>query len=139
VSLRVLAPGGVEYPDGSDQASADAPALMLGKAGTIPASPSADVADFLVVVPYNMTLDRLKATAKTAPVSTTTAQLRRSTNGGVSFSDFLGAVSIAAGDLVGSADPADADVSEGDVLQFSVTAGGGAGTNLMIQVIGRRR
>lgn len=114
-------------------------ALMMGRAGAIPAATSADAADFLVIVPFNITALRLKATAKTAPTSATTMQIRRSTDGGDSFSDAFGTVQLGANSKDGVSDPANLDLNEGDVLQFSVTVGGGSGTNLAVMVVGKAR
>ncbi len=114
-------------------------ALVMGVAGTPPASPAADAADFLVIVPFNMTLTRLKATMETAPSADLTVQIRRSTDNGVTFGDFLGTVTVSNGAKVGTADPANSDVSEGDILNCSVTAGGNSGSNLAVFVIGQVR
>ena len=114
-------------------------ALVMGRAGTIPAATANDQADFLVIVPFNMSLRRLKATALTAPSGNTTFQIRRSTDSGGSFSNAFGTVTISASAKVGTADPGDLDVNEGDVLNFSVTVGGGSGTNCAVFVVGARR
>jgi len=114
-------------------------AIVMGYAGTIPGATAVDTADFAVPVPFNMTLKRIKAQSKIDVTSNTTMQIRKSTNQGDSFSNFLGTVTISANDKQGTGDPSDADVNEGDVLQFSITVGGGSGSNLVIQVIGIRK
>lgn len=113
-------------------------ALVIGVAGNVPAV-SADVADFLMIVPFPMTLLRLKATVKTAVGADTTFQVRRSTNNGASFSNYFGTVQILNGAKAGVAAPASQDVNEGDILNLSVTIGGGSGANLALFIVGRRR
>jgi len=114
-------------------------AIVIGRAGTLPAAIADDIADFYMVVPFNMTLRRLKATMKTGPGINTTFQVRRSINGGGSFTDAFGIVTIAAAAKVGVADPGDLDVSEGDLLNLSVRMGGNSGSNLAIFIIGVAR
>lgn len=110
--------------------------LILGLAGTIPAAAAADKADFYVTVPFALTLTNLKAVAKTAPSATTTFQIRRSVDGGTSFSDAFGTVSLASV-RTGVANPADLAVNENDILNFSVTVGNGTGADLLIEAIGK--
>lgn len=110
--------------------------LIMGLAGTIPAATTNEAADFYLTVPLGMTLENLKAVAKTAPGVTTTLQIRRSTNGGTSFSNAFGTVSLSSV-RTGTASPADLAVSEGDVLNFSVTVGDGSGADLLIEVVGK--
>ena len=116
-------------------------ALAIGQAGAIPSATTNDVADFLLTVPYDMTLLRIVGTVKTKPTSNTTFQVRRSTNDGDTFSNAFGTVVItAAGNARSfSANPADLDVDEGDVLNYSVTVGGGDGTNALVEIIGVAR
>jgi hypothetical protein len=113
--------------------------LVLGYAGTLPAATMNDFADFNVPVPFDMTLQEVKAQLKTAVGTHTIVQIRRSTDQGASFSDAFGAVTISNGDMDGYTNPADLDITSGDVLQLSVTTGGGSGTNLVVELIGRRR
>jgi hypothetical protein len=113
-------------------------AMVMGVAGTLPAAAAADCADFLMIVPFGITLLRLKATVKTAVSSATTIQIRRSTDNGATFANYFGTVQIAQNAKTGVAAPVAAAVSEGDVLNFSITVGGGSGTNLMVEAIGRR-
>ena len=110
--------------------------LIMGLAGTIPAATSNEAADFYLTVPLGMTLENLKAVAKTAPGVTTTLQIRRSTNGGTSFSNAFGTVSLASA-RTGTSNPSDLAVSEDDVLNFSVTVGDGTGADLLIEVVGK--
>ncbi len=116
-------------------------ALVMGKAGTIPASTANDQADFLVMVPFDMTLKTIRASVTAKPGSDTTVQIRRSTDSGNSFSNAFGTVTVTAAGTAKafSAGPADLDVSAGDVLNFSITGGGGSGTNLLVAVIGTAR
>lgn len=118
-------------------------AFSLGKAGTIPAATTNDTADFTFALPYNMTGKRLKVTCLTKPSGDTTLQLRRSTNSGETFSDVSGwtVVITAAGNAkMFTSDPTDAtDWAEGDVFNFSITGGGGDGTNVVLEVIGATR
>lgn len=110
--------------------------FFIGAAGT-PAVGD-DKADFYVPVPFNCTLKRLKATSKTAVSALTTYQLRRSTDGGATFADYFGTVDIANGARLGSSDPADLDLTEGDVLNFSIDAGSGY-TNPMLVAVAKHR
>ncbi len=130
------------FPDASQQAVAHQVALTLGVAGTIPAV-SANVADFPVVVPFNMTAMRLKLISKTAPTALTTVRVRRGvpSAGLVTFSDLSATfeASIAANQQYVATDPADVTLTEGDILNFSITVGGGSGTNLLVEVIGQMR
>lgn len=130
---------GVSFPNSAGaatQTAAPQTALSLGVAGTIPASAAADTSDFFIIVPCAMTITRLKAVCKTAPSSNTTIQLRKSTDSGSTWADVTGfSVTVNASALVGTADPTDTTVNEGDLLGFSVTAGGGSGTNLMLEVV----
>jgi len=119
----------------------DEHALICGKAGAIPSATANDQADFLVVVPFNMTWKRIKVSVLTKPSSDTTIQIRRSTNSGESFSNAFGTCTVtASGNAKAfSSDPSDLDVDEGDVLNFSITGGGGDGTNILVEVIGVAR
>jgi len=132
----------VGFPDASEQTVAHQAALTMGVAGTIPAA-AADLADFYVVVPFNMTAMRLKLVSKTAPTALTTVRVRRGvpSAGLVTFSDLSATfeASIAANQKYVAADPVDVTLSEGDVLNFSITVGGGSGTNLMVEVVGKMR
>jgi len=47
--------------------SEDSRTLTMGRAGTIPAATANDQADFLVVVPWNMTLTALRVSCATKP------------------------------------------------------------------------
>jgi hypothetical protein len=116
-------------------------ALAMGQAGDIPAATTDDTADFYVTVPFDMTLLRLVGVVKTKPTSDTTIQIRRSTDDGNSFSNAFGTVVItAAGSAKSfSSDPTDLDVDEGDVMNYSITVGGGDGTNLLVETIGVAR
>lgn len=105
--------------------------FTMGKAGTIAATET-DAADFLLVVPFPCTLKRLKTSRKTA-VNASVVQIRRSTDSGASYSNAFGSATFASGTaLVATADPADLNVNEGDILNFSVATGGG--TNLLVEV-----
>jgi len=114
-------------------------ALVMGVAGTLASATAADQADFLIFVPFDMTLKRLKASVKVAPSSSTTFQIRRSTDSGGTFSNAFGTVVISSSAKVGVADPADLNVDEGDLLNFSITVGGGSGENAAIHVLGVQR
>ncbi len=125
----------------SDDPDREEHSLILGQSGTIPAATTNDVADFLVTIPFDMTLTRIKGVVKTKPSSNTTFQIRRSTNDGDTFANFFGTVVITAAGAAKSfsADPADLDVNEGDVFNYSVTVGGGDGSNALVEIIGVAR
>lgn len=113
--------------------------FVIGKAGTPDAATANDVADFYFVVPFAVTIKRLKATMKTAPSANTTLQVRKSTDSGASFADVTGAtVTVNSSAKLGTSDPSDFSLSEGDVLNFSITAGGGSGSNLALFLVGSK-
>lgn len=97
----------------------------------------ADTADFLQVIPFNMTLKRFKITRATHGSSASVVQIRKSTNSGASYSDAFGSATFGSTSLVATADPTDHNVTEGDVLNFSITTGGG--TNYLVQIIAAPR
>lgn len=112
-------------------------AMVLGKAGVIPNSVT-DGADFLIVVPFDSQLRRAWASLGTAPPSAVTVTLRRSVNGGSTFTSVAGyAPVIAAGARVSPViDPADVNVNQGDVLNFSSSGGGGTvPANLLLEAV----
>jgi hypothetical protein len=113
-------------------------AIVMGLAGVIPAS-SADVADFYVILPFNMTLQRMKVVCKVAPTGAMTVQLRRSTNRTTpSWSDVTGFLAtFTSGQQSAIVDPTDVDVNEDDLLGFSI--GTGSGTNLLLEVVAKSR
>ncbi len=111
-------------------------ALTMGLAGTVAAT-ATDTADFLMVVPFNMTLRRIKASAKTAPTGAMAVQIRRSTDAGATYANAFGTVTFTANTRTAASDPADLDVNEGDVLNFSVSTG--SGSNLMVELVGVAR
>lgn len=114
-------------------------ALVIGLAGEIPSATADDQADFYMVVPFDMVVKRLKATAATAPSTNTELTLRRSTDNGATFSTVTGrTVTINNGDHLGENDVTDQNVNQGDILNFSVTSGGGSGENLALFVIGSK-
>jgi hypothetical protein len=112
--------------------------LTLGIGGTI-AGTVTDGADFIVQIPFDMTLKRIKATAKGAPTGAMVPQLRRSTNATTpSWADVSGfSVTFVSGQSSAVADPTDVNVSEGDLLGLSV--GTGSGSNLLVEVVGKLR
>lgn len=107
--------------------------LVMGKAGAVAATET-DAADFLMVVPFNMTLKRIKVSRKTHGSAASVVQVRRSTDSGASYSNAFGSATFASTGLVATSDPADLDVNEGDVLNFSVATGGGS--NLLVELVG---
>lgn len=113
-------------------------AFAMGMAGTVTAS--ADTADFLIAVPYNFKITRLKITYKTKPTTDATIQLRSSSTGNTgTFADISSpAVFVTAGNRLQSFDITDTDVDESFALNFSVT-GGGDGVNIMVELIGYTR
>lgn len=111
-------------------------AFTLGRAGGIPPAVTNEAADFWFIVPFNTTLEKIKVTSPSGPTALTTFQIRRSTDGGASWANAFGSVDLAANAETGTADPTDLAVNEGDLLNFSVTVGGGSGTNPLVQVIG---
>jgi hypothetical protein len=118
--------------------------FFLGKAGTIPASTAQDQADFLVIVPWDMTMTGVYALALTAPTSQTTARVRVATPsaGLVTFADLsatFNAVIEADQKVSPLGNPADVNVNAGQVLNFSIVGGGGSGTNILVAVLGFKR
>lgn len=110
-------------------------AITLGISGIVPATVT-DGADFIVAVPFDMTLLRIKATCKVAPTGAMVPQLRLSTNAtSPSWADVSGfAVTFVSGQSSAVANPTDVTVSEGNLLGLSV--GTGSGTNLLVEAIG---
>lgn len=108
---------------------------MLGIAGAIAATET-DQADFLVVVPFNMTLRRMKVSVAAAVAGAMVVQLRRSTTvNPQTYSNVTGfSVTFSSGQFVQTVDPTDVDVNEGDVLNVSCTTG--SGSNLLVAAIG---
>lgn len=113
-------------------------AVALGIGGSIPAPPALEQADFLVPLPFALSLFRLKATMKVPPTANTTFQLRKSADGGVTWANVFGSVTVLAGQRVGVSAPATTTIAEGELLNFSVTAGDGSGGNATILAIGRK-
>jgi len=113
-------------------------AIAVGKAGVVAAA--ADTADFIQVAPFDMKLTRLKTTCTKKPTSDATIQVRRSTDGGATFTNAFGTIVVTAAGTakIFTSDPADLNINEGDGLQFSVT-GGADGEDYMVQVIGETR
>lgn len=107
-------------------------AIQMGKAGTITATMT-DAADFLQVVPANLSLTKLKVTRATHGSAASVVQIRKSTDSGASFSNAFGSATFTTTGLVATADPADHNVSEGDILNFSISTGGGS--NFLVQLI----
>lgn len=108
-------------------------ALAFGKAGSISATET-DAADFLVPIPFDCTVLRMKVTCKTAPGGSMAVQLRKSTNSGSSFADVSGfVVTFSASAKIAVVDPSNADLSEGDILNFSASTGSGA--NLLVELV----
>ena len=110
-------------------------AVLMSMAGTVTAS--ADTADFLIPVPFNMTATLLKVTYKTNPTTDATIQLRTSTDETM-WSD-LGAgtsgVFATAGNRTQEFNITDTEMTEGHTLNFSVT-GGADGVNIVVMVVG---
>jgi hypothetical protein len=113
-------------------------ALAVGRAGIPPAATAADVADFLVVVPYQMEALELRATLLLAPAALTRVQMRRSADGGNTWVDHFGFVDIPAGARKGMNTPPPAVWNEGDLVNFSVVSGGGSGENLTVLMLFQR-
>lgn len=107
--------------------------LVVGKAGTLPTTVT-DGADNYLPLPYNMTLRRMKVTAKSV-TSSMAVQLRKSTDSGANWSDVSGfTVTFASGDKIKVVDPSNVDLAEGDLLGLSITASG-TGTDLLVEVV----
>jgi hypothetical protein len=128
---------------GQAPAHATSITFATGLGGTIPAATTDDCADFNVVVPRNCNIKKIKATVKTKPSSDTTIQVRRTADGDPgNFVNWLGTVIVeTATDVVSytatPGTPLDAD--EGDLVQISITGGGGDGTNLLVELAGDTR
>lgn len=118
------------------QSQREAVGLSVGKAGTIPAT-SADTGDFLLAIPFDMTAERLKVTRKTHGSAAMVIQPRVSGDAGNSYSDALESITFGSTSLEQELNITDVDLNEGDILNFSITSGGG--TNLLVEVIGRTR
>lgn len=111
-------------------------AIILTIGGGIPSSVT-DGADFQMPVPFNCTALRLKATVKAAVNSSMVAKVRTAAGPITTpptFSDLTGfSVTFSSGNVFASANPADQNLSEGDLLGLSVTSGSGA--NLLVEVV----
>ncbi len=110
-------------------------AILLGRGGTI--GNAADCADFPVSVPFTCTLVRMKATVKSAPSGAMVVQLRNKTapvTTPPTYSDVTGfACTFTAGRVLAVVDPANVALTEGDMLNFSLTVADGA--NVTVEAI----
>lgn len=113
-------------------------AMVIGKSGAIPTT-LGDGVDFPLVVPFDMTLRRMKSICAEAPTTNMVVQLRLSTDAVTpSYSDVAGfTLTFVAGQQSANIDPDDADVSEGDVLNLSMTSG--SGQNMLTEIVGVAR
>lgn len=131
------------FADSTEQISATQTALIVGRAAAIPASATnVQHNDFHLVVPFDLTLRRLRVACLTKPSTDTTLTLRRSTDSGATWADVSGwtvTITSSGSAVAFSADPTDLDVVEGDVLGFRVSTGGGSGTNVILEIIGSVR
>jgi hypothetical protein len=114
--------------------------LILSKGGAIGATET-NAADFLLAVPFNMTLKRLKATVQSAVSGSMVVQLRRATTPVTTpptYSDVTNwTVTFSSGNVLAvNASPTggNVNVDEDDVLNFSVSTGSGG--SLLLEVIG---
>lgn len=107
--------------------------LIIGKAGALPTT-STDGADTYLPLPFNMTLRRMKVTAKSV-TSSMVVQLRKSTDSGANWSDVSNfVVTFSSGDKLKVVDPANVDLAEGDLIGLSIT-GAGSGSDLLVEVV----
>lgn len=123
------------YVDGAKGIGAERH-FVIGVAGGLSGVSGVQAADFYFPVPYNSTIKRMKAVCRTAPTAAMTVQLRKSTNAGTSFADISGFIVTytTGGEFVQNVDPADANISEDDLL--SVTLGGTqGGADLMCTLV----
>jgi hypothetical protein len=113
-------------------------AMVIGKAGALPTLLN-DGADFPLVVPFDMTLRRMKSICAIAPTTNMVVQLRLSTDPLTpSYSDVAGfTTTFTAAQQSATVDPDDFDVSEGDVLNLSITSG--SGQNMLTEIVGVAR
>ncbi len=111
-------------------------AIVLGKGGAI-STTDPDAADFPICVPFACTILRMKVTVKTAPTGAMAVTLRRAATPvttAPTYSDVGGCVvTFVANRVLAIADPTDVPITEGDMLNFSCTTGGG--TNLLLEVV----
>lgn len=115
-------------------------AFMLAISGVI--SPTmADSADFNLVIPWNCTILRMKATTKAAVTGACAVKLRSAATPITTppaFGDVTGfTCTFANGNVLAVVDPANVDFSEGDMLGLSVTTG--SGVNLLVEVVAVKR
>ncbi len=110
-------------------------AILLGRGGTI--GNAADCADFPVSVPFACTLVRMKVTAKSAPSGAMVVQLRSKAapvTTPPTYSDVTGfACTFTGGRVLAVVDPANVALTEGDMLNFSLTTADGA--NVTVEAV----
>ncbi len=114
--------------------------FTMGKGGSISATET-NAADYPILVPYDCTLMRMKASLKTAASGAMVVTLRQSAGPittAPSYSDVTGfSATFSTNNVAAVVDPADVDVSEGDMLNFSCTTGSGA--NILLEVVVKLR
>lgn len=113
-------------------------ALTLGKGGVIGATET-NAADFPMIVPFALTMKRMKVVLNTAASGAMAVQLRKASAPGTavpSYSDVSGFLcTFANGSQIATVTPGTAILaSEGDLLNFSATTG--SGSNMMVEVVG---
>ncbi len=112
-------------------------AFLFGKAGSIGATET-NAADFPMIVPFAITMKRMKAVLATAASGAMTVQIRKASAPGTavpSYSDVTGFVgTFANGSQIATFTLGTAvTAAEGDLLNFSCATG--SGVNLMVEVV----
>ncbi len=110
--------------------------FVMGKGGPV-LTTDTNAADYPILVPYNCTLLRMKVTLKVAASGAMVVKLRKAA-GPITITptyvDVTGfSVTFSNGNVAAAADPADVDVSEGDMMNFSCTTG--SGSNILVEVV----
>ncbi len=112
-------------------------AFLFGKAGVIGATET-NAADFPLIVPFAITMKRMKAVLATAASGAMTVQIRKASAPGTavpSYADVTGFVgTFANGSQIATFTLGTAvTAAEGDLLNFSCATG--SGVNLMVEVV----
>lgn len=111
-------------------------AFVLSIGGVMSATMT-DAADFAFTVPFDCTILRMKASVKAAVTGAMAVQLRRATTPittAPTYADVSGFVcTFSSTNVLAVIDPANVNLSEGDMLGVSVATG--SGVNLLVEVV----